>query len=188
MPNDSQLLLDYGRGGDLKSFAALVSAHSTWLLAFLRGLLPSEADAEDAAQETWLRVIRACGSYRGGSVRAYLARVARTVVIDRYRRSGVPTVSLDGNGDEDEDPAAELADDAPTPDARFETRATAEEIRREVRRLPARQREVFLLRVEGELTFEEIAAQLEIPLGTALTWMRRATGRLRQALKRMENA
>jgi len=66
MPDDSQLLLDYARGGRLESLAALVDRHSKWLVAFLRGLLPTEADAEDAAQETWLRVIRFGETYRGG--------------------------------------------------------------------------------------------------------------------------
>lgn len=184
MAEDSQLLLDYARRGDLTSFSALVTGHSKGLLAFLRGLLPSEEDAEDAAQEVWLRVIRACGSYRGGSVRAYLVRTARSVAADRYRRAGVPTVSLDG--DAGEGLAAELKDEAMTPGERFATRATADEIRAAVRRLPLRQREVFLMRVEGELTFQEIADQLGIPLGSALTWMRVATRRLKRQLKGQE--
>jgi len=183
MPDGSQLLLDYAHRGDLASFSALVTAHAKWLLAFLRGLLPTEADAEDAVQETWMRVIRSCGSYRGGSVRAYLSQVARSVAVDRFRRSGAPTVSLDEAGEDGEPTSVELPDGAPTPDVRFETRATAAEIRATVRRLPWRLREVFLLRVEGELTFREIADQLDLPLGTILTRMRSASARLRKELK-----
>ena len=180
MPDDRQLLEAYSRRGDLESLSALVAAHSTRLLALLRGLLPSKEDAEDALQETWMRVIRFCGSYRGGSVRAYLAQVARSVAMDRFRDRGVPPVSLDA-GDE-ASPAADLADGAPAPNATFELRATSEDIRRAVRALPARWREVVLLRIEAELTFQEIADQLGIPLGTALTWMRAATLRLRKTL------
>jgi len=181
MPDDSQLLLDYARGGRLESLAALVDRHSKWLLAFLRGLLPTEADAEDAAQETWLKVIRFGASYRGGSVRAYLVRIARSVVADRFRRVGVPTVSLDAGEGEVQSVADGFSDGTLPPDEVFETRATAREIRTMVRELPPRMREVFLMRVEGELAFREIADQLEIPLGTALTWMRSATIRLRKA-------
>ena len=180
MAEDSQLLQRYAREGDVRSLSELVTAHTRWLMAYLRGALPSEADAEDAFQETWMRAIRFCGSYRGGSVRAYLAQVARSVAMDRFRDRGVSPVSLDA-GDE-ASPAAHLADGAPAPNATFELRATSEDIRRAVRALPARWREVVLLRIEAELTFQEIADQLGIPLGTALTWMRAATLRLRKTL------
>lgn len=182
MPDDRQLLEAYSRRGDLESLSALVVAHSTRLLALLRGLLPSKEDAEDALQETWMRVIRSCGSYRGGSVRAYLACIARSVAVDRLRRSDAPAVRLDEE-DEDGGTAADWLEAAgPTPDRAFETRATAADVRIAIRALPMRQREVLLLRIEAELTFQEIADELGIPLGTALTRMREATERLRKTL------
>ena len=50
--------------------------------AFLRGLLPTAEDAEDAFQETWVRVVKSAGKYRGGKVKPYLAVVARSVAIE----------------------------------------------------------------------------------------------------------
>ena len=182
MTDDTQLLLDYARRGDVRSFSALVGRHSKWLTAYLRGITPTLADAEDAVQETWVKVIRSCGSYRGGSVRAYLTRVARSVAIDRFRRNGRPTVSVDAVGEDGASLSETLADGAPPPDAAFECRATAEEVRRAVRLLPGNQREVLLMRIEAELSFKEIAETLGIPLGTALTWMHAATLRLKKEL------
>ena len=155
MTDDARLLLDYAKRGDVKSLSSLVVRHSKWLAAYLRGSTSSEADAEDAVQEVWVRVIRSCGSYRGGSVRAYLARIARSVAIDRFRR-GRPMVSVDATDGEGAVLAETLADGAPAPNAAFESRATSEDVRRAVRALPENQREVLLMRIEAELSFKEI--------------------------------
>ena len=184
MTDDARLLLAYAREGDVKSFSALVVRHSQWLAGFLRGLVPTAADAEDAVQETWVRVIRACGSYRGGSVRAYLARAARSVVVDRFRRGRHLVASIDAMGEEGAALSEAVVDGAPPPDAAFKSRATAEDVRRAVRALPEGQREVLLMRIEAELPFSEIAEELGIPLGTALTWMHAATLRLKRELGR----
>lgn len=177
---DEELLLGYARRGEVRSLSALVTRTSRSLMAYLRGMSPNDAEAEDAFQECWMRVIRSCGSYRGGSARAYLMRIARSVVIDRFRRRGAPTVSIDADGSEGLE--SRLAAESPTPDLMCERAANAAAIRAAVRALPRQQREVLLLRIEGELPFKEIAAQLGVPLGTALTWMHAATMKLKKVL------
>ncbi len=117
-------------------------------------------------------------------MRAYLMRIARSVVIDRFRRRGAPTVSIDA--EEPEGLESRLAAESPTPALDCERAANAEAIRNAVRALPERQREVLLLRIDGELSFKEIAAELGIPLGTALTWMHAATMKLKDLLERTE--
>ena len=181
MGEDAELMQSYCRG-DVSSLAALVNRHSAWMQALLRGLLPTAADAEDAFQDAWVRIIRSAGRYRGGNVKAYLATVARSAAIDRLRRSG-RMASLDVGGDDDGmAAAAQIPDESPSPGERFESKATAEEVRHAVKSLPDGPRQVLLLRIEGELPFKEIAAELGIPLGTALTWMRCATTKLRETL------
>ena len=179
MSEDGQLLLAYARRGDVRSLSALIERNARWLKGFLRGLTPSDADAEDPFQDTWMRVIRSCGSYRGGSVRAYLATIARSVVIDRFRRNVRPTVSIDSGDGGDAASVDALVDESPSPGAAFEKAVTAEDVRRAIRALPSGQREVVLMRIEGEIPFKEIAKTLGIPLGTALTWMHAATDRLK---------
>lgn len=154
---------------------ALISEHAKWLSALLRGLTRSETDAEDAFQDVWLRIIKLGGIPKGASPRAYLAQVARSTVVDHYRKIGREEAT--------ELEAEELVDDSPTPERRFETKATKGEIRAAVRALPFELREVVMLRIEAELKFEEIAAELELPLGTVLTRMRRATAKLKAALE-----
>ena len=184
MGESGQFLLDYAREGDVKALSTLVLHTSKPLMAYFRGMTPSEADAEDAFQECWMRVIRSCRSYRGGSVLAYLMRIARSVVIDRFRKRGAQTVSIDG--EESEGIESRMAAESPTPAFACERSANMEAVREAVRALPERQREVLLLRIEGELSFKEIAKELGIPLGTALTWMYAATGKLKKRLERMK--
>jgi len=181
MEEDSELLYDYARRGDVKSLAALVRRHSTWMQALLRGMLHGATDADDAFQETWMRVIRSAGSYRGGNVKSYLASAARSAAIDRIRRER-GNVSLDAEEGEGAAVAATAAAEGPTPGERFESKATSEDVRRAVRALPEGPRQVLLMRIEGDLAFREIAAELDVPLGTALTWMRTATLKLREML------
>ena len=181
MDEDAELLLSYGRGGDVSSLAALVDRHSVWMQAFLRGLLPTAADVDDTFQETWIRVIRSAGGYRGGNVRAYLATVARSAAIDRLRREGRMT-SLDVDDNGEISAAEQIPDASPSPSERFESKANAEDVRQAVRSLPEGPRQVLLLRIEGEVPFKEIAATLGVPLGTALTWMHYATLKLREML------
>jgi RNA polymerase sigma-70 factor (ECF subfamily) len=185
MKEDSELLFDYARSGDIKSLAALVSRHSTWIQAFLRGMFRESADADDAFQETWMKVIRSAGSYRGGKVKPYLAAVARSVAIDRIRRER-GDLSLDAEDGEGAIAAANAVAEGLTPGERFESKATSEDVLRAVRKLPDGPRQVFLMRVEGGLAFREIAEDLGIPLGTALTWMRTATLSLRKMLGGMK--
>lgn len=182
MTEDGQLLLAYSRRGDVASLSALVTRHQVWLKAYLRGLLPSDSDVDDVFQDTWMRVIKSCGSFRGGSVRAYLTAIARSTLVDRYRRNGRPWVPLDAAVREGATVSDTVEDPALRPGEVAEIRATAEDIRRAVRTLPEGPREVLLMRIEGELSFKEIASVMRVPQGTALTWMHVATVRLRKML------
>lgn len=180
MADETQLLLDYARRGDVESLSAFVVSSTRGLMGYLRGMTPTDADAEDAFQECWIRVIKSAGFFRGGSARAYLMRIAHAVVIDRFRRRGAPTVSMDS--DEATALSESLADDALSPAETVELRNGLDDVRRAVRGLPDGPREVLLMRIEGELSYRQIAEQLGIPIGTALTWMHVATVRLRRSL------
>ena len=181
MEEDVQLLFAYARRGDVQSLAALVRRHATWMQALLRGMLPVAADVDDVFQETWMRVIRAAPRYRGGMVKPYLATVARSAAIDHLRRTRA-VVSLDDEEGEGAAAAAAVAAEGPAPGEAFESQATSDDVRRAVNILPEGPRQVLLMRVEGGLSFREIAVELAIPLGTALTWMRSATLKLRRML------
>lgn len=177
MSEDAELLKVYARRGDAKALSALIVRHSPWMSALLRGMLP-DADVEDALQDAWLKVIKSARNFRGEGLKSYLGAVARSVAIDRLRKSG-RAVSLDAD---ESGQGEEMVDGNPLPNERFESAATREDVYRAVRELAEGPRQVLLLRIEAEMSFKEIARELGIPLGTALTWMRTATIHLREKL------
>lgn len=180
MSEDAERLTAYARSGDVESLSALVVGNSPWMVAVLRSMLPP-SEVEDALQDAWLKVIRSAHRFRGEGVKSYLGAVVRSVAIDRLRKGG-KTVSFDAE-EGDEAGVSEIADGAPGPGERFASSASREEVYRAVRSLSEGQRQVFLLRVEAEMSFREIADELQVPLGTVLTWMRRAALNLRKMLK-----
>ena len=180
MSADAELLTAYARRGDVQSLSALVVRHSPWMSAMLRAMLPS-GEVEDALQDIWLKVIRSAHGFRGNGLKSYLGSITRSVAVDRLRKCG-RTVSLDAGDEADDDSRQMPVDESPTPDVRFESSATKEEIHRVIGTLAEGPRQVLLLRIEAEMSFREIADELHVPLGTALTWMRTATLRLKEAL------
>jgi len=176
-------LVDAYRGGDVEAVGVLVERHGRALLAYLRGSTRDPQAAEEAFQETWLRVLRHLHGYRNGSFRAWLTTIARNLLIDRSRRRR-PEVSLDAQG-VGETPSLEeqLADGGARPEEDAAANELAERVRELVARLPAAQREVFLMRTQQQLTFAEIAALVGVPLNTALGRMHYAVRRLRRDLE-----
>ena len=158
-----------------------MSRHQRALHGYLRAMTGHAADADDVFQETWLRVIRNPGSFRSGAFNAWLWCIARNLLIDRLRRRK-PVVSLDDAAPEH----ASLIDLTPAPGLQPPAELEASEIARQVAaavaKLPPDQRDVFLLRTQGGLTFAEIAALRRVPLNTALGRMHYAIQRLRREL------
>lgn len=183
-PDDETLLRRYARRGDAAAMETLVRRHAAALAAFLAGWCDDAAAAEDLAQESWLRVLRDPGAFRGGSFRAWLLRVARNLAIDRSRKRA-PELWLDAPSDPAPD-APPLVDALPDesaapPDAALADADDRARLLAAVRALPGPQRDVFLLRA-ADVPFAEIAARFSIPLNTALGRMHYAMKALRAAL------
>ena len=168
--------------GDSAAFDALVERHCGALFAYIRGMVASHEEAEDLYQETWTRVIRHGASFKGGTVRGWIWRIAKNAVIDHSRRRK-PDVSLDQPVGED---GALLGDFLDTDEMSIPDRVDAADLGQRiaacVAKLPEQQREVFMMRTVSDLSFKEIADILKVPLNTALGRMHYAVTRLRAAL------
>jgi RNA polymerase sigma-70 factor (ECF subfamily) len=129
-------------------------------------------EAEDVVQETYRSAWRSRDRYQTGrGDRAWLASILRRRVVDRWRRRRPPVV-VSAQAPVDVSVAAEdpLANEL------------SDEMQRALNRLPTELRETLLLVVVGELTHQEVADMLEIPLGTVLSRVSRARRRLREFL------
>lgn len=163
---------------DPDAFRELVARFRARLYSFLIHLAGPQA-ADDVFQEVWLKVLRSAPSYEArGKAASWLFKIAHRAALDhlaRRSRAGEPA-GLD-------DEAGRLSDPAPQPPAEAEARETRARLAAALASLPLEQREVFLMREYGGLAFREIAAELGVPLGTALSRMNYALGKLRISLE-----
>ena len=160
----------------------LVSRYRSALFSWLLGMTGNRADAEDLFQDVWFRVIRHAGRFNDVSFRAWLWKIARNLLID-FRRKRKPDISLDAVVDEDDVPLVDLLTARDTGPAKaVELDDMTKRVLRAVTTLPEVQRDVFLMRVQGDLSFSEIAQTLNIPLNTALGRMHDAMTKLKKLL------
>lgn len=163
------------------------------LLAFIRGWVADTADAEDILQDTFHELLLAYRMMRPiEQVGAWLMRVARNRIIDRFRRDavrGAPQArpaQADGVGALAADGAGALADLLPAP-ADPETEAMREALLEQVEaaleELPREQREVFIAHELEGLSFRELAARSGVSINTLLARKHYATRFLRARLQ-----
>lgn len=129
-------------------------------------------DAEDLVQETYLRAYRAFDRYTPGTnIRAWLYTILHRVRTDALRRAGRTPATV------------ELVDDGPpVPPAQDALASGGEEIARALDRLPEAFRIAVVLRDIEDLTYQEIAESLGIPIGTVMSRIHRGRALLRTAL------
>jgi len=141
-------------------------------------ILSDQSAAEDVVQEAFLAVWRRGSTYHAGrgSLRAWLCTIVRNRAIDRLRGER-------GRAHVDIAPLAEERDTSPTdPWAVLEAELTGQEMRRALAGLPVEQRQTLELAYFGGYSQSEIAATMEVPLGTVKGRVRMAMEKLRTAL------
>ena len=164
---------------DRAAFAALFSHFAPRVKTFMRRSGASDAEAENLAQETMLRVWRKAEKYHqsASGFQAWLFTIARNLRIDALRRERGGM--LEGASDID---GEFLLDDAPLADEALASRQSAEQIRSAVAGLSDEQQRVIELSFYQEMAHAEIANVLGIPLGTVKSRLRLAMGKLRSLL------
>jgi RNA polymerase sigma-70 factor, ECF subfamily len=148
-------LLEAFRAGDVKAFEALVVRYQRAVLGIARRFTADLDDAEDLAQHAFINAAERAGGWRGGSFKSWLFRIVVNLAKNHVRDSA--RFDRSAEAQEREAPPVE-----PSAHARLELEEQRAELRVAIVRLPKRQREVLLLRIDGDLPFAEIAATLGI--------------------------
>lgn len=184
MDNPVRVWLAEYRAGRVEALGDLVRHYRRPLAAFLARMIEKPADVDEVFQEVWLRAIEHFDRLRDDNILSWLFRIAHNLVIDRVRRTR-PTVALDADPPDGTGlPLQEkLAAPGLAPDRAVAGRDLGARIRAAVSRLPPDQRAVFLMRMEADLSFKEIARIQKISINTALGRMHYATQKLRADLK-----
>ena len=158
----------------------MVLPHLDAAYRFARWLSRSSGDTDDIVQEAFLRAFRAFDTYRGGDVKAWLLTIVRnchaTAMQQQQRRAAVPLP-------EDNEEALRLDQAAASPSPDPESVSAAEDERRTLERLiaalPEEHRAVLLLREMEDMSYREIAAVTQVPIGTVMSRLARARAALR---------
>ncbi|HVN76838.1 MAG TPA: sigma-70 family RNA polymerase sigma factor [Thermoanaerobaculaceae bacterium] len=184
-PEDELELAGLARRGDRGAAEVLLERHELAVFRVCRRLLPQGEDVEGAVQETMLRALKGLDRFSGqGSFGGWLVAIAANLCRDRLRRRRlVPFQPLETGDDEAADPIAVVPASEPGPERVAMARQAVGRLRREVARLPARQREVFALRFFAGLDLAGIAETLAVDVGTVKTHLHRAVQRVRAAVE-----
>lgn len=181
--NETQLIQRASRG-DTEAFAALVALHERFVYNLALRALGNADDAADTAQEAFVRAWLALPTFRQDSrFRTWLYRIVINLSINRMPRlrRELNDLTHDEMADIPE-PAASSLD----PLTRLELQEQRTLLHHEIDRLPEQYRLLVSLRYQHELSYDEIAAMLGLPVGTVKTGLFRAKARLREALSASE--
>ena len=176
------------KAGDEESFDLLLHKYRSPLLNFLGRMVHDRATAEDLAQETFVKVLNALDSYRPEfKFSSWIFKIANNAAIDHLRRRQLDTLSLDGaphatTPDRVEATALQVAGGGESPLDELEARELGSAIERAIGRLRPEYRACIILRHIEDRPYEEIAAILDLPLGTVKTYIHRARAELKDAL------
>src|SRR4051794_17569849 len=152
---ECELLVTQCQRGDDLAFERLVHMWERPLFYYLRRLAPSEADAWDLLQETWLKAFRAIRSLRDPrTLPAFLYTTARNAAVTRFRGGAVEQALHERNGE------------ASALDCAFIAFDDAEQVHHALDQLPVPQREAVTLYFLEDLSIDEIALVLGVPVGT----------------------
>lgn len=183
-------LVERAKAGDRPAFGQLVEVYQDKIYGYASRMLGDPDEAEDVAQETFVRAYRSLPHFRGAaSFHTWLYRIASNLAIDvarRNRRQSTGNFSLDEPLESEEgDYEREIADETGGPEQLTQRREMQELVRQAVAELPEKLRAVVVLyELQGE-SYEDIAEILGCPLGTVKSRLFNARSQLKDMLEQL---
>lgn len=175
MTDDKRLAAQVAQG-DRRACAILVDTYGPKVHGLVRRHVSTEADAEDITQEIFVELYRSIGTFRGASSLAtWVYRVALNRCLKHQQRKPPATLPF-------EDALLTHADDRPGPAQSAARRELGDEVHAALGRLSPEHRQVVILHELQELTYQECAQILQIPVGTVKSRLSNAFRRLRTSL------
>jgi len=177
--------------GNEGAFRELIRRYERPVFSLIYRMVRDSAAAEDLAQDAFIKVLNHLDKYRPEfKFSSWLFKIANNIAIDALRKRQLDTISMDGSphagsASEIEATSFELADAAESPLDELASRELGAIIEQAIAQLRPEYRNCIMLRhVEGR-SYEEIAATLDLPLGTVKTYIHRARHQLREALEHL---
>jgi len=177
-PSDLDLIRRV-QNGDNGAFDELMTRYVRSIYRVAYSFTRSHADADDLSQEAFIRAYRAIRRYdERYQFYTWVRKIAVNLCLNHLKRQKrfrfQPLPLADG-----EDESADIVD----PKADAETSSLRHDLDRALLKLPADQRAVFMLRVDQDMSYDEISEALGIPIGTVMSRLSRARDKLKELLK-----
>ena len=184
---NEQEFVQRAQKGDQEAFGKLVSLYEKKVYALTLRMCKNPDDAVEAAQEAFLAAWQGLKFFRGeSSFSTWLYRLASNACVDLLRREQRHKAAA-GPSLNDGEVYIDIADDAPSPQTMAERSELREQIEQGLRSLTPEHRQVLILREMHQLSYDEIAAVLELDTGTVKSRISRARKQLRNFLLRSGN-
>ena len=179
-------LIRAAQRGDLESFNLLVLRYQNLLFGIALRLLNDEDAAADAVQEALISAFRRFDTFRGDSLRSWLARVIVNACYDEMRKKrrqhSVPLEQFNSDGEEIET-SYWLVDPESDPETQFESFELENAIRKSLDKLqPIYRLMLVLVDIEG-LSYEEAALAAHVPVGTVKSRLARARSQMQKTMQ-----
>lgn len=179
-------LIQRAQKGNHEAFAALVDEHQRYVYNLALRVVKDENEALDLTQETFVRAWTALPNFKGQSqFRTWLYRIVTNLCYNR-----LPNLrrSLNDLGDDVMEDIPAIASTFANPVHEMESNETRKHLHQAVEALEENYRLLITLRYQNELSYEEIASTLNLPLGTVKTGIFRAKEQLRNSLAQLEES
>ncbi len=175
-------LIKRAKRGEVGAFAELVDAYKDKIFAFLYRMTGNREDANDLAQEVFIRVYSSLHTFdHDMRFSPWIYRIAQNLAID-FLRKQKKTVYLDDQPGQDNDMLWQVECQSPGPEEMTELHDLRVVLEVALRELAPMYRMVLLLRFAHDMSYEDIAKVTELPITTVKTRLHRAREALRQAL------
>jgi len=182
--NDLKLIKRCKRGEE-PAFAELLQQYRGPIYNLCYRMVRHPEDARDLAQEIFIKVFSLLDRYdENFAFSSWLFRIATNHCIDHLRRNRLRFLSLEGGiGADGEEIELQVPDGGPRPDIVLERKEALDRLEEVIAELPPHYSVITLLRHDQQLSYEEIAEILDLPLGTVKARIHRARNLVQQMLK-----
>jgi len=183
--SDDAILIQRAQAGDRSSFDALVSRHESRAYQYAYRLTSNQEDACDIVSEAFVRVFTALKNFKGNSAfSTWLYRILTNCYLDqRKKEKAKQTLSLEtGMHTESGEVERQVEDESGGPSEALEQQAREAAVQTAIVQLPEYQRAMLIMYHVENLTYEEMAEALDLPLGTVKSRLNRARLSLRELL------
>ena len=182
--SDERLIKD-ALAGDQKAYRELLSRHRQSIYHVIFKIVRHPEEANDLVQETFMKAFGSLSSYRFEyRFSTWLYKIAANNAIDHLRKKRIEALSLDKPVQTyDGEVSIEIPDWTNNPEEDLYRKRRAVTVQEAIASLPPKYREVIVLRHQQDKSYEEIAEQLHIPVGTVKARIFRARELLKKKLK-----